>query len=85
VEWVERTGGVYFVADQSSSEVQRRYLTAALAVKLRGLDGVTFADWRALLAGVAERAIEAKWTGPLVLDEIPYLVLQAPELPSVVA
>jgi len=83
VEWVERTGGVYFVADQSSSEVQRRYLTAALASKLRGLDGVTFADWRALLAGVAERAIEAKWTGPLVLDEIPYLVLQAPELPSV--
>jgi hypothetical protein len=83
VEWVEQSGGVYFVADQSSPEVQRRYLTAALAAKLRGLDGVTFADWRALLAGVAERAIEAKWTGPLVLDEIPYLVLQAPELPSV--
>jgi len=83
VEWVERTGGVYFVADQSSPELQRRYLTAALAAKLRGLDGVMFSDWRALLAGVAERAIEAKWTGPLVLDEIPYLVLQARELPSV--
>jgi AAA+ ATPase superfamily predicted ATPase len=83
VEWVERTGGVYFVADQSSPEVQRRYLTAALATKLRGLEGVTFADWRTLLAGVAERAIESKWRGPLVLDEIPYLVLQAPELPSV--
>lgn len=83
VEWVERTGGVYFVADQSSSEVQRRYLTAALGAKVRGLEGVTFADWRALLTGVAERAIASKWTGPLVLDEIPYLVLQAPELPSV--
>jgi len=83
VEWVERTGGVYFVADQSSPEVQRRYLTAALATKLRGLEGVTFADWRTLLAGMAERAIESKWRGPLVLDEIPYLVLQAPELPSV--
>jgi AAA+ ATPase superfamily predicted ATPase len=83
VEWVEQSGGVYFVADQSSPVVQRRYLTAALAEKLRGLDGVTFADWRALLIGVAERAIESKWTGPLVLDEIPYLVVQAPELPSV--
>lgn len=83
VEWVERNGGVYFVADQSSAEVQRRYLVAALAAKLRGLEGVTFADWRTLLTGVAERAIEARWTGPLVLDEIPYLVLQAPELPSV--
>jgi AAA+ ATPase superfamily predicted ATPase len=74
---------VYFVADQSSAELQRRYLVAALAAKLRGLDGVTFADWRTLLTGVAERAMEARWTGPLVLDEIPYLVLQAPELPSV--
>jgi AAA+ ATPase superfamily predicted ATPase len=62
VEWVERTGGVYFVADQSSAEVQRRYLVAALATKLRGLDGVTFANWRALLTGVAERAIES--SGP---------------------
>ena len=83
VEWVERSGGIYFVADQSSPEVQRHYLTAAVAAKLKGLDGVTFADWRSLLTGVAERAVEAKWTGPLVLDEIPYLVLQAPELPSV--
>jgi uncharacterized protein len=83
IEWVERSGGVYFVADQSSPDVQRRYLTAALAAKLRGLEGVSFADWRTLLIGIAERAIEAKWTGPLVLDEIPYLVLQAPELPSV--
>jgi hypothetical protein len=83
VEWIEQSGGVYFVADQSSAEVQRRYLVAALAAKLRVLDGVTFADWRALLAGVAERALESKWTGPLVLDEIPYLVLQSPELPSV--
>jgi len=81
-EWVERTGGVYFVADQSSPEVQRRYLVAALAAKLRGLDGVSFADWRSLLAGVADRAREARWRGPLVLDELPYLVLQAPELPS---
>jgi AAA+ ATPase superfamily predicted ATPase len=83
VEWVEQTGGVYFVADQSSPEVQRRYLVAALATKLDGLEGVTFADWRTLFAGVAARAIAARWTGPLVLDEIPYLVLQAPELPSV--
>ena len=82
VEWVERTGGVYFVADQSSPDVQRRYLVAALATRLPGLEGVTFSDWRTLLAGVAERARQARWRGPLVLDELPYLVLQAPELPS---
>lgn len=82
VEWVERAGGVYFVADQSSPDIQRRYLISALAQKLEGLDGVTFSDWRTLLAGVAERAGQAGWRGPLVLDELPYLVLQAPELPS---
>ena len=82
VEWVERTAGVYFVADQSSPDLQRRYLTAAIAAKLPGLDGVTFADWRTLLTGVAARAADAKWRGPLVLDELPYLVSQSPELPS---
>jgi uncharacterized protein len=82
VEWVDHAGGVYFVADQSSPELQRRYLVAALATQLSGLDGVTFSDWRTLLTGVAARAMDAKWHGPLVLDELPYLVLQAPELPS---
>ena len=37
VEWAERSGGVYFVAE--SAEVQRRYLVAALAAKLRGPPG----------------------------------------------
>ena len=82
VEWVEKTKGLYFVADQSSAEVQRAYLTAALSAKLPGLEGVRFSDWRSLLSSVAERAIAAKWRGPLVIDELPYLVQQSPELPS---
>lgn len=82
VEWVERTGGVYYVADQSAPEVQRRYLVGALATRLRGLEGVSFSDWRTLFTGIAARAREARWRGPLVLDELPYLILQAPELAS---
>lgn len=82
VEWVARFGGVYYVADQSSPDIQRRYLTAALATKLPGLEGVRFDDWRTLLSGVAARAADAKWRGPLVIDELPYLVVQGPELPS---
>jgi AAA+ ATPase superfamily predicted ATPase len=81
-EWVERTGGAYFVADQSSPEVQRRYLVDALAAKLGGLEGASFPDWRTLLKAVAARARDARWRGPLVLDELPYLVTQSPELPS---
>src|SRR2546421_8239384 len=82
VEWVERTDGVYYVADQSSPELQRRYLVAAVATRLPGLEGVTFTDWRALLSGIAVRAGETRWRGPLVIDELPYLVLSSPELPS---
>jgi AAA+ ATPase superfamily predicted ATPase len=82
VEWVEKTGGVYFVADQSSPEVQRQYLTMALHAELGGLEGARFSDWRSLLTSIAERAIAACWRGPLVLDELPYLVQQSPELPS---
>ncbi len=81
-EWVERTGGVYYVADLSSPEVQRRYLVSAVAAKLPGLEGARFDDWRALLTAIAARAKDAGWRGPLVIDELPYLVLQAPELPS---
>jgi AAA+ ATPase superfamily predicted ATPase len=82
VEWVERTGGVYFVADQSSADLQRRYFVAALASKLAGLEGATFSDWRSLFAALAVRARDARWRGPIVLDELPYLVVQSPELPS---
>ena len=39
-------------------------------------------DWRSLFAAIAQRAGETRWHGPLVLDELPYLVLQSPELPS---
>lgn len=83
VEWTTRTGGAYHVADQSSPEVQRRYLAVAIGTRIPGFEGLRFDDWRALFATLAQRAIETRWHGPLVLDELPYLVLQAPELPSV--
>ncbi len=82
LEWVEKSSGVYFVADQSSPEVQRQYLTMALHAKLGGLEGARFSDWRSLLSSIAQRAITVRWRGPLVLDELPYLVQQSAELPS---
>jgi AAA+ ATPase superfamily predicted ATPase len=83
IEWVERTGGAYFVADQSAPELQMRYLARAVSAKLDGFgEGVTFTDWRGLLGELARRADAARWRGPVVIDELPYLVLQSPELPS---
>lgn len=83
VEWCEREGGVYTVADQSSAEVQRAYLARALAGRFPGFGDVTYPDWERLLARVAADAAAHGFMGPLVLDELPYLVTNAPELPSV--
>ena len=83
VEWCEREGGVYTVADQSSADVQRAYLARALDEVFPGFSDVTYPDWQRLLTRLASDAQAHKFTGPLVLDELPYLVASSPELPSV--
>ncbi len=83
VEWVRATDGVYSVADTSSSEIQRRYFASAVAVRLPGFADVEYRDWSTLLTRLASEARAARWRGPIVIDELPYLVLAAPELPAV--
>ncbi len=83
VEWVRKTDGVYTVADTSSSEIQRRYFASAVSVRLSGFADVDYRDWSTLLSRLASDAKSAGWRGPIVIDELPYLVLAAPELPAV--
>ncbi len=83
LEWAKKHDGVYTVADQSVAELQRRYLAEAVAVRLPGFAEVEYRDWRSLLSRVAREAQLADWRGPLIFDELPYLVLASPELPSV--
>lgn len=83
LEWARRHDGLYFVADQSSASLQRRYLAQALSSRLPGFGDVAYGDWRSLLARIASEAQARRFRGPLVLDELPYLILSSPELPSV--
>lgn len=83
LEWAAKHDGVYTVADQSSPELQRRYFAAALAQRLAGFAEVEYPDWRTLLSRLAREASRDRWRGPVILDEVPYLVLVSPELPSV--
>lgn len=83
LEWVRRTQGLYSVADESAPEVQRRYLAQAIAARFPDFAAVEYPDWAALLARLAGEARAAAWRGPFVIDELPYLVATAPELPSV--
>lgn len=82
LEWGRRHGGLYSVADQSAPEIQRRYFAQAVAEKLPAINEATYDDWRALLRAVAREATHAGWHGPLIIDELPYLVVSSPELPS---
>lgn len=83
LEWEKKHQGLYTVADQSVAELQRRYFAEALAARLPGFAEVEYRDWRSLLMRAAREALIAGWRGPLILDELPYLVLASPELPSV--
>jgi AAA+ ATPase superfamily predicted ATPase len=83
LEWAKKHSGLYTVADQSAAELQRRYFAEALGERLPGFAEVEYRDWRSLLSRAAREAQLAGWQGPLIFDELPYLVLASPELPSV--
>ncbi len=83
VEWVKREEGVYSVADESAPAVQREHLARALAERFEGFSDVTYPSWQALFDRVIAESQNAQWRGPLVLDELPYLMAHSPELPSV--
>lgn len=80
LEWVARRGGLYSVADASSPDIQRGYFAELLATRLPGFSDVAYPDWRSLLQRLARDARHLGWTGPLVLDELPYWLVAAPEL-----
>jgi len=83
VEWCRRHGGIYAVADQSTPDVQRRYLAEAVATRFPGFADVEYRDWRALLGRLATEARAASWRGPIVFDELPYWIATSSELASV--
>lgn len=83
LEWSRRHGGLYTVADQSAPEIQRRYFAEAVAEHLPGFADVDYRDWRSLLERFAREARSADWRGPVIFDELPYLVVSSPEMPSI--
>jgi len=82
-EWCRKVNGTYWVADESAPAIQRRYLAEELSAVFPGFADVSYPDWSVLLKRLASEARQVNWHGPLVLDEFPYLVSGAPELPSV--
>ncbi len=82
VEWMRASDGVYWVADESGGPILRRNLAQTLATRLAGFDEVEYRDWTSLFNRLAREAKAAGWRGPLVLDEIPYVVASSSEVAS---
>ena len=78
-EWSARCGGLYTVADASAAPVQRRYLADAAARRFPGFADVEYPDWRSFL----ERLRGGGWKGPVILDELPYLLAADPSFAGV--
>lgn len=83
LEWLHGSHGLYWVANESVSKIQRNSLAKSLAEKLPGFDEVEYGDWESFFKRLAREIEKSKWRGPLVIDEFPYLVSTAPELPSI--
>lgn len=82
VEWC-RKEGLYWVADTSAASLQLRNFAETVAGKLPGFADVDYRDWATLLRRLAREARSAEFRGPIVLDELPYLLAASPELPGV--
>lgn len=83
LEWITKHKGLYWVADESASTVQRQYLAETLEKFLPGFASVQYPDWTTFFSRLARDAEHFNWRGPLVIDEFPYLVIDSPELPSI--
>lgn len=73
-EWSRQNDALYAVADRSAPSVQRRYLATALATRFAGFDEVEYPDWPSLLGRLDREAAALDWRGPLIVDELPYLI-----------
>ena len=82
LEWC-RNQGIYWVADASAAALQRQNLAEVIASRFAGFGDVDYRDWGSLLSRFGKEASAARFRGPLVIDELPYLVSVAPELPEI--
>lgn len=78
----EAGGGMAFTGLQQSNSQNLADLAAAYA-QFTGLPGASFANWPDAITALLTLGDRAGRPVPVVLDEFPYLVEQAPELPSV--
>ena len=72
---------IYFIADQSETPLQIEAFAKIISSHIAGFDTVMYPDWESCFLTLNER-LKEKIT--VIIDEFPYLVKNAPELPSII-
>jgi AAA+ ATPase superfamily predicted ATPase len=72
---------IYFIADQSETPLQIEAFAKIISRYIARFDTVMYPDWESCFLTLNERLRE-KIT--IIIDEFPYLVKNAPELPSII-
>ncbi len=83
LEWTKKHQGIYWVADESAAAIQRRYFARALDEYFPGFSKAEYSDWGLFFDRLTIEAKHANLKGPLVIDELPYLIAASKELPSI--
>ena len=78
---VSGKGDVYFLSSQANQNLQREALANLLEDKSPGISSASFNDWDSFFSFL-NKATRERFV--LILDEFPYLVQSAPELPSII-
>ncbi|MEN8157504.1 MAG: ATP-binding protein, partial [Bacteroidota bacterium] len=89
IQQIRKKNDIYFTANQRESSLQIAALARAVAKMIPGFDAVIYPDWESCLNTFNERisgiSLKDRQAMPaLILDEFPYLVKSAPELPSLI-
>jgi uncharacterized protein len=78
---VMRVGDLYMLADQSDASLQRSYMASIVEQQIPGFSSVVYPTWDSLLGQLNRMCKKGTCC---CLDEFPYLVKSAPELPSII-
>lgn len=81
IQRIVRPQDVYLLADQSDPALQIRAMAEAVEKAIPGFAAATYPSWDAILTTLADRVRDRL---SLMIDEFPYLVQGASELPSVI-
>ncbi len=77
---IARKKDIYFLADQQETPLQIKSLASEISRQIPGFDQVTYPTWDVLFNALHNQAQNGV---SLILDEFPYLVQKAPDLPSI--